>query len=290
MPVLICQNNLSMSIQITQKRSFCAISPKKTQLLGRQNKSGYRSASLTAEAAFAFPIFFFSVFMLWQLFLLLLFQMDVCNKVTSAAMEYAHLGYPERKAEEEKVDISWLYLPIMWNAVPEDKRMEDLFVVCLPQEDGSIQTEVSYQFVFQSVFFTDISFPVKQSFRFYPYIGETDEDCLGIKETEDVVYMTEYGTVYHESRACGYLTVTVREVSYASVAQERNSAGGKYTECERCGKAGISDKVYISAGGSRYHSSTNCSALKRTITEKTRDEVTGIPACHKCGQKQEETK
>ena len=45
--------------------------------------------------------------------------------------------------------------------------------------------------------------------------------------------------------------------------------------------------IYISDGGIRYHLTAGCPALKRTIMEKTRDEVTGVPACHKCGNRKE---
>ena len=46
----------------------CAISPKTKVYAAVNNKNRYRSASLTTEAALVFPIFFFGVYMLWQLF------------------------------------------------------------------------------------------------------------------------------------------------------------------------------------------------------------------------------
>lgn len=267
--------------------SHCAISPKMKVSLSAQRKNRYRSASLTAEAALVFPVFFFAAYMLWQLFLLLLFQVQVCHQVTDTAMKYSHLGYPERKAEEQGVDISWLYQPLMWNAMPEADQVENLWVLCLPKGDGTIQVDVSYRFVCEAVFFTEISLPVQQCFQFYPYIGETDEDLFaGEEEKEDIVYMTEYGTVYHESRACTYLNVVVRSVAASGVDAERNSSGRKYTLCERCDDRQMTATVYISTGGTKYHLVASCPALKRTVIEKSRDEVAGVPACHKCGNKQ----
>ena len=271
-----------------------AISPKMKDSYSVWNKNRYRSASLTAEAALAFPVFFFTVYMLWQLFLLLLFQMQVCHAVTDTAIKYAHLGYPERKAMEQDVDISWLYQPLLWNALPEYKRAEQVWVVCIPAEDDRIQVEVGYGFKCESVFFPDFIFPVRQKFRFYPYLGETDADLFasggegGTGEEKDIVYMTEYGTVYHESRACGYLNVTVRAVSASGVEEERNSSGRKYSLCERCDNREATAVVYISSGGIKYHLAANCPALKRTVMEKDREEVAGIPACHKCGNRKSE--
>ena len=274
------------------------ISPKMKADCSKQHKNRYRSASLTAEAALAFPVFFFTVFLLWQLFLFLLFQMQVCHSVTDTAIRYAHLGYPERKAMEQEVNISWLYQPLLWNSLPESERAENMWVLCIPAEDASIQVTVGYQFVCESVFYSRFAFPVQQKFRFYPYLGETDEDRFasasgpeggtGTEEERDIVYMTEYGTVYHESRACGYLNVIVRAVDAARIGEERNSSGRRYTLCERCDDREPASVVYISSGGIKYHLVASCPALKRTVQEKTREEVAGIPACHKCGNQKEE--
>ena len=270
---------------------FRIISPKTKKQLTVKPKNRYRSASLTAEASLVFPVFFFGIYMLWQLFLLLMFQMAVCREMTGAAMKYAHLGYPERKAEEQEADISWLYQPLFWNALPESDRAENLFVLCLPEEDGSIQVRVSYRFACEAVFFTKLSLPVQQSFRFYPYIGVTDPDVFATEEEEvpDVVYVTEYGTVYHESRACGYLNVVVRSVAAEDVDEKRNSFGRKYTLCERCDNREATGTVYFSDGGTKYHLAANCAALKRTVTEQPREEVE-LPACHKCGNRNTEEK
>ncbi len=269
--------------------SLCTISPKTKAHCSVKGKNRYRSASLTAEAAMVFPVFFFGIYLLWQLFLLQLFQLDVCHEMTSAAMKYAHLGYPERKAEEQDVDISWLYQPLLWNALPKSERVEHMWVLCLPEEDGSIQVRVSYQFVCEAVFFARLDIPVQQTFRFYPYLGKTDDDLfVAVEEAEEVVYMTEYGTVYHESRACSYLNVIIRAVKLSGINQERNSFGRSYTLCEKCDNRPATEEVYISAGGAKYHLTAGCPALKRTVIEKSREEVEGIPACHKCGSKEEQ--
>lgn len=264
-----------------------AISPKTKGCLAVKNKNRYRSASLTTEAALVFPVFFFGVYMLWQLFLLLLFQMSVCHAITDTAMKYSHLGYPERRAEEREIDISWLYQPLFWNALPESDRTRERWVLCLPEDDGSIQVRVSYRFVCEAVLFSEVSLPVRQNFRFMPYVGETDSDLYAVAEDgEEVVYVTEYGTVYHESRACGYLNVVVRSTAMDKIGEKRNSSGRKYTLCERCDNREATGTVYYSEGGTKYHLAAGCPALKRTVTEQPREEVT-LPVCHKCGNRKE---
>lgn len=209
--------------------------------------------------------------------------------MTATAIRYAHLGYPQRKAEEQNVDISWLYQPLLWNALPESGRVEHLRVFCSAEEDGTIRAEIYYRFDCEAVFFTKLTIPVQQTFRFYPYLGKTDEDLFATEDAKekDIVYMTEYGTVYHESRACTYLNVVVRAIAAAEVEGERNSSGRKYTLCERCDNRQETGMVYLSDGGTRYHLIAACPALKRTVMEKERNEVEGIPVCHKCGKEED---
>lgn len=265
----------------------CTISPKTNIIFLKKGKNRYRSASLTTEAALVFPVFFFMIYMLWQLFLLLLFQLQVAKTMTETAMQYAHLGYTQRRSEEHDVDISWLYQPLLWNALPTSNRAENVWVLCIPQTDGELEITVGYQFVCEAVFFAKTCIPVRQSFRFYPYLGVVKEDRFQTEEAKDVVYMTEYGTVYHESAACSYLNAVVRSVAISQVEQERNNSGRRYSLCERCDDRKSTGTVYLSAGGTKYHLVADCSALKRTVIEKNREEVEGIPACHKCGKKEE---
>lgn len=265
-----------------------AVSPKTKAFFSMNYKNRYQRASLTAEAALGFPLFFFTVYLLWQWFLLLLFQMEVCHTITAAAMNYSHLGYPERRAEEAETDISWLYQPLLWNALPDSEKAENLWVLCIPDEEGNIQVKVGYRFVCEALFFPRYSVPVQQNFRFYPYLGKTEEMPAGEENKADVVYMTEHGTVYHESRACGYLNVVAYSAGIHEIAGKRNSSGRKYTLCERCDNRENTETVYYSAGGERYHLIASCPGLKRTVTEINRSETAGIPPCHKCGQKSEQ--
>lgn len=265
-----------------------AVSPKIKASLFVNDKNRYQRASLTTEAALGFPVFFFAVYMLWQMILLILFQMEVCHEITAAAMQYSHLGYPERRAEERNVDISWLYQPLLWNAMPESEQAENMWVFCFPDEEGYIQVTVGYQFACEAVFFGKYSVPVQQKFRFYPYLGKTEELLNGGDTEEEVVYMTEHGSVYHESRACSYLNRVVYSAETSQIEEIRNSSGRKYTLCERCDSYEITETVYYSTGGERYHLIANCPGLKRTVIEKSRDEVKTVPPCHKCGKKSEE--
>jgi len=99
---------------------------------------------------------------------------------------------------------------------------------------------------------------------------------------EEFVYITPDGTVYHRSRACSYLKLSIVPVNMAVLASWRNEGGAKYYPCEECGKE-ERDIVYVTDYGTRYHSSLQCSKLKRTILTVPLSEVGGRGACSKCG-------
>jgi len=115
----------------------------------------------------------------------------------------------------------------------------------------------------------------------------TGYDRGGGAVTEDgerIVYITENGTVYHLSRSCTHLDLSIRPVAAGSVGEYRNNGGGTYRVCEICGAPLPGQEVvYITDEGDRYHSSLSCSGLKRTILEIPISQVGGKRACSRCG-------
>lgn len=99
---------------------------------------------------------------------------------------------------------------------------------------------------------------------------------------EIYVFITKSGTVYHRNRNCTYLNPSVKAVYYKDVKNKRNVGGAIYYACERCGGES-STVVYITEQGSRYHSSLECSGLKRTIYTIKLSEAGGRSPCSKCG-------
>ena len=109
----------------------------------------------------------------------------------------------------------------------------------------------------------------------YEILEETDEK-------DSLVYVTEYGTVYHESLECSYLKLSVRPVTLAEAYALRNSAGEEYTLCWICRDEKMSGRVYITSAGNRYHYSSACSALKRIIHTIKRTEAGKYRPCSRC--------
>lgn len=102
------------------------------------------------------------------------------------------------------------------------------------------------------------------------------------EDAEEMVYVTETGTVYHGSRDCSYLRQVLRGIETGKLKTARNSGGGKYYPCEVCRPKG-EGIVYITEYGNRFHKDESCSALKRTVREVPRKMAEGcMPGCSRC--------
>lgn len=105
------------------------------------------------------------------------------------------------------------------------------------------------------------------------------------EETEEYVYVTQTGTVYHTNRNCTYLNPSIRAASADTLAEERNDSGEKYTACPVCKPQQDKQTFYVTRYGEVYHASLNCPVLKRTIFRIRKSEVGDRGLCSKCGGK-----
>ena len=96
----------------------------------------------------------------------------------------------------------------------------------------------------------------------------------------EMVYVTEYESVYHTSESCTHLDLSVHRGIKTQVEQKRNEYGGKYHACERCG--GDSALVYYTEKGDCYHSQASCSGLKRTVRLVKKSEIQAYTQCERC--------
>lgn len=107
----------------------------------------------------------------------------------------------------------------------------------------------------------------------------------GEESAEELVYITETGTVYHTNKYCTHLNLSIRAVDNRNIATLRNNNGGKYYACELCnGTPEASGIVYLTVHGDRYHGSTDCQGLKRTWTAIPLSQVGERRECTRCQQ------
>lgn len=131
-------------------------------------------------------------------------------------------------------------------------------------------------------------FDITQKVKVRVFVGlnntTSDEEA---EEDEDYVYIAETGTVYHESKECTHLKLSITKINRSSLNIQRNASGGKFYACEICNPEGVKQEYYyITKQGNRYHSNTNCSGLKRTIKTLKRSEVGDRRPCTRCGKRE----
>lgn len=180
--------------------------------------------------------------------------------LANARFQY-YLGENERVSRYVKAGSSGVYL------ISED----------LLDKEGFINFQVVYQVQIPVPLFNHFSVTLRQKIHQKAYTGYVPS---GESENENdvYVYVTEYGTVYHMTRNCSHLQLTIQPVTKNALIQNY----GNLEPCEYCGTK-ETELYYVTEYGERYHTSTQCTGLKRTITRVPLSEVSGLAPCSECG-------
>lgn len=217
----------------------------------RISPSVRKKAGITLEAALVLPLFLFSV-------ITLLYFGVIIQKASTELITYGEM------AKEAATAVT---------AFSEDQKIIDVI------------WRKGYSFPFRVIPLPAVNITFRARVRAWSgrdgYVKEEDEEEE--KEPEELVYVTETGTVYHRNLQCSYLKLSIRTVLTSSLDSLRNSGGGKYYPCERCGGS-VSGSAYVTTYGDRYHGSLECSTLKRTVNTVPLEEAKNTKRpCSKCG-------
>ncbi len=280
----------------------------------QRKKNRYQNASFTVEASIAFPIFFFAVLYLIQMFSVLRAELVIAQAGITSAREAATYSYvAERLADGECVAAEKI-LELFDQKIVRDVAMTGLFHarcdkeilkqarvgqgysgiwVNTEQADGKVQAEIYYKVQPSNVLTAERG-------RFYVtrlvYRNWTGEGGRVQKneasEAEEKVYMTEHGTVYHVNPNCTYINIKIDGVLSEQVGEKRNESGAKYYACEFCSpKLKSGTMVYITKYGTRFHVFSTCSAIERNVRSCSLKEVEEkYRPCSKCGVQKKEGK
>lgn len=281
---------------------------------GRSSKS-FR-ASLTVEASFAFPLFFFAVYSLLRLFLVLSAELMIGGAGLLAAREAASFSYAgKRLSEGENVAVNTLFQVFDQKLVKDvtvttaltlfcdDKKLKKAGVVTglgglfadtsedAPVHECCVHFLVERGFVLSKT--EQKSFCLR--FRYRDWTGEgpsfrkkkTEPEKKEEPKKSDTVYLATKASVYHLYADCTFIKMTPTEVLRTQVEKKRNASGAKYYPCEYCGPDRLyHESVYITKQGKRYHSVSTCSAILRKPEEKPLSEVEKtLRPCKKCTER-----
>ncbi len=246
-------------------------------------------ASFTVEAAVSVPVFlcfFAALLFFFQVMKLQMQTQDALNYTGRVLSEYACLEADKASTAGRAVTT----ISAGTRLIGRLKERETVFsyidggaagirIWDAGEEGDYIKLHAAYRIKFPIGIFGKITLPVRQHVKVHKWTGQ---DIGGKKEEEVWVYVTENGRVYHRTRKCSYLDLTIRGVSMGEAARLRNKSGAKYKPCGRCMKSACA-YVYITDYGDAYHGALDCSGLKRSIYKIKLSEAGGKKACAKCG-------
>lgn len=257
-----------------------------------------KRASLTLEATLVLPIFIFSIITFIYLLQIMIIHDNLQEGITNIGLEAAKYGYVyDSLLEENKEDYSAFFKVALYDNV--DLKLLDgscikggfagihTYLSNYMEENDIVDVIINYKIKIPTLFFNIDNFQIVQRAKLRGWSGYKPLAKFEEKTTEDtdeeMVYITETGTVYHTSRECTHLQLSIKQVPFEQIENLRNDSGGKYKKCQRCGsnlKPG--NLVYITTNGDRYHINANCSGLKRTIKEVPLSQVKDRSLCERC--------
>ena len=268
-----------------EKDSLLTKNTPKTNHLKRERASSFTSkGSITLEAAAVIPIFFLAILCMVYLFEVIAIQSSLQSALQKVGKELADEFYVYPYVSDQEVEERVV-------SIVGEERLEDSMIAGgsdgldfsntkINLITGEMNLNVRYQIEIPVPFF---HLPVRiceERLKVKAWNGRS----LGFNMTggSEMVYVSDYGVVYHKSLTCSYLELSVRSVNASSIGTERNQSGGKYYPCEKCDHISSGRMVYVTDYGNRYHTSLNCSGLKRTINLVSLEELNGIGGCSKC--------
>ncbi|WP_051656820.1 pilus assembly protein [Butyrivibrio sp. AE3004] len=297
-------NNIKGKKMDYRLKEFIVFVNIKDMLLRVNRKRLSLAASVTVEAAIVLPIFLFFFVNLLALFDILKFQCDlecalhqtgrqimadevtleiIAGKSTKEMMGGKVAGVVDAAYASKKVKTYLGEEYLEHSPISGGSSGLKFLETALYSGGDIIDIVAAYKVhpLFKIAAFTDFS----QEGRFYGHAftgysinGDGWEDEA---ETEELVYITETGTVFHRSLNCTHLKLSVKKIAKSEVSAKRNLDGAKFYPCESCGKL-AGKTVYITNYGNRYHSERTCKNIKRTIKTVKISEVGGKSACKEC--------
>ncbi|MBE5922859.1 MAG: hypothetical protein E7271_00135 [Lachnospiraceae bacterium] len=241
--------------------------------------------SATVEACIALPLFLF--FLLFVYLIGALIYSDACihQSLCDAAVESSKYCYLESRIRDSD-DVSAICTGVLYTKFQkyiEDEKVVDkvvaggrrgIIVTTLPD------TADKKVFIANASYIVNVSVPVIGSFAMPRNIKVKQKAFLGygkgdVDEADYYVYVTPNESVYHLSRGCSHLNISIQE----------RSSHGSLKPCAFCmNKKKDKGKFYVAKTGDVYHTNPDCLGLKRTVMRVRKSSVAGLGPCSRCGR------
>lgn len=164
------------------------------------------------------------------------------------------------------------------------------------QGNSVIDIKVSYYIKNPFDIFGNTRIKIADRKRINAWLGE---DMDGYKKadgmSEEYVYITAGGEVYHTDSKCTHLLRYIKKCDKGDIEEIRNNSGSKYYECKMC-KKNTDDQetddqetgdtktnsVYYTEYGTCFHSNSMCTELRRNIQKVKKSDIEDRKLCEKC--------
>ena len=110
----------------------------------------------------------------------------------------------------------------------------------------------------------------------------TGYDVVSESVEVQVAYVTKYGEVWHTTRECSHLKLTVQRISSTALSGMRNQWGQSYAKCSFCAEGVMPGRLYITREGDCYHYEEECLGLTRHVETVSWEEREKYRPCSRC--------
>lgn len=245
--------------------------------------------SLTVEAALLLPLALCALTAWMSILDLYRIQAEVKTSLHQSAKE---LGMYASICEVEESSLS----PVGWittgacityakHQLPDlgENVTVNLAGSCYQNHQIQLYAHITYKLPFPIFSFSKLT--VKNSSKVAAWVGYWPQDWENQEGgEEEMVYVSNYESVYHTSACCSHLDLSVHKDEKEKVKDKRNAYGKKYQQCEKC--KGESTQVYYTEKGEHYHTQAACSGLKRTVRLIEKSQVLTLQQCERCREKE----
>lgn len=227
------------------------------------------NGSMTMEAAIVMMLFLLAILSVTGYLMLINKQLACQIKVNNMAVAMAKMKFYKREVNKI-TDYQQELKALKKELIQSDEEVEE-------NESGEIDVVSGFVYVI-------------------PWIHKTiqiTQRCLvkdwtgcDITKSQEIVYITKNGKVYHITKECSHLSLSIRKIYYKQLSTERNCYGEKYGRCAICVKTKLvtESDIFVTEDGNKYHNSLMCSGLLRNIITVEKSKVQDKAPCSRCSR------
>ena len=247
-----------------------------------KQSNNHNRGSAAVEAALALPLFLFAMLTLYHMHQSVLAEAcvyEACAETAEYTAEYCFIG------KANAIVPSLIFSKYLDDPERVERYVEGglsgVHFLFTHMDDETLVLEADYRLRISVPFFPELHSRRHVTIRQRAYVGDTgsSEEKETEEEAEKYCFVTDNREVYHLSRGCTHLELTITAAPGKSYCE---TAG--LSPCSYCGgKSG--ENYFITDEGNCYHKSLCCSGLKRTVYRIPLSEAKGLPPCGRCGIK-----